>query len=160
MTIKSLDDIRKQLEELRARAALPALSAEEQERASAREELAKLKGRIEVRERQAREAREDDLFEELEGKHAGETLHRIDAVGGMIVMRAPSYAKSRVFQQVALKGKLGPDAIEEFVKPCVVYPDAEELEERLETSALLGATLCQIAQEIGSDEAKRHEKKS
>lgn len=156
---KTADEMRKELEELKAKAALPSMSDEEKERAKLRAELAQTKARIQAKEDEARAAKEDELFEEIEAKHEGEVLHRIDTNSGMIVMRTPSVAKSRVFQQVALKSKLSPDAIEDFVKPCVVYPDAEELEERLEKHTLLAATLCQFAQEVGSDEAKRREKK-
>src|SRR5580692_1233565 len=99
--MKSIEEMQKELAELRAKAALPALSPEEQERAKLREERAKLVARIEARETEAREAREGDLFEELEAKYASEKLHRIDAAGGMIVMRTPSVAKGRHFQQVA-----------------------------------------------------------
>jgi regulator of replication initiation timing len=156
---KTLEEMRKELEGLKAKAALPSMSDEERERAKLRSELAQAKARLAAKEAEARAAKEDELFEEIEGKHPGESLHRIDTDSGMIVMRAPTYAKSRVFQQVALRGKLGPDAIEDFVKPCVVYPEGDELEERLEKHALLAAQLCQFAQEIGSDEAKRRQGK-
>ncbi len=162
-TKTTTEELRQQLEALKAKAALPALSAEDEERAALRAELAQAKAKIEANEKKAREAKEDDIFERLEAKYSGTELHRIDAEGGMIVLRSPSVAKSRHFQQVALKSKLSPDAIEDFVKPCVVCPcneetlapDLDALEVRLEKHTLLAATLCQFAQEIGSAEAKR-----
>jgi hypothetical protein len=155
MAAKTLEEMRKELEGLKAKAAMPALSAEEEEMAQLREERAKLKARIEAQEKAARETREDGIFEELEAKHTGETLHRIDATGGMIVMRSPSVAKSRHFQSVALKGKLSADALEDFVKPCILHPAADELEARIEKAPMLVPTLVSFAQEIGSEEAKR-----
>lgn len=156
---KTTDEMRKAIEELKAKALLPTMTEEEKERAKLRGELAQAKARVAANEAEARTAREDEIFEELEEKYPNESLHRIDAESGMVVMRAPTYAKSRVFQSVALKGKLSADAIEEFVKPCVVYPDGESLQERLQRHTLLGAALCNFIQEIGSDEAKRREKK-
>lgn len=154
--MKSIEDLRAELEELKARSAVPALTDEEEERAALRSEMAKAQAKIDAAAKRARDARDDETFAELEAKHAGVDLHRIDTEhGGMIVMRTPSVAKSRHFQQIALKGKLALDAIEDFVKPCVVHPAPDELEERLDKFPLLAATLCQFAQELGSDDAKR-----
>lgn len=154
--MKSIEELKAELEQMKTKSAIPALTAEEEERAAVRAQLAQAKAKILASEKRARDMRDDETFADLEVKHAGADLHRIDTeLGGMIVMRTPSVAKSRHFQQVALKGKLGPDAIEDFVKPCIVYPTSDELEERLEKFPLLAATLCQFAQELGSDEAKR-----
>jgi hypothetical protein len=157
----TIEELKKQLEEIKAKASLPAMGSEELERAALRAEITKAKAKLEANLRQAREMREDEIFEELTAKHADAVIHRIDTEsGGMIVMRTPSIAKSRHFQQIALKGKLSVDTIEDFVKPCILHPLDEELEARLEAFPLLAATLCAIAQEVGSDEAKRREKKS
>ena len=161
--MQSLEDLQNKLNEAKAKAALPVMSDEDEKRAALRSELAKAEARIAANEKRAREAREDDLFADLEIAHASkfpdEKLHRIDTEAGMIVMRPPSISKGRAFQQVALKGKLGVDQITDFVTPCVVYPDPEALEGMLEKYSLLSATLCQFAQEVGSGEAKRREGK-
>lgn len=153
--MKSTEELRAELEQLKQKSALPALTADEEERAKLIAERATLKRKAEAKEMEAREARNDEIFMELESKHEVE-LHRIDTGSGdLIVMKAPTIAKSRQFQQVALKGKLSVDSLDEFVKPCIVYPTSDELERRLEKYPLLAATLCQFAQELGSDEAKR-----
>jgi hypothetical protein len=156
--VSTKEDLEKTLDQLKARAALPALSPEDEELARIRAEIAKHKAKVDANEKRARQAREDAIFEDLETKHAGTDLERVDTEGGMIVMRPPSIAKARHFQQIALKGKLGVDAIEDFVKPTVVYPDEETLEGMLERYPLLTPTLCSFAQEMGSAAAARRGK--
>ena len=156
----TIDDLRKQLEGLKAKAALPALSADEEERAKLRSDIAKHKAKIAENEAKAREVQEDDIFDALITKHADVDLTRVDSEAGMIVLRPPSVAKSRHFQQIATKGKLGPDAYEDYVKPCVVHPDEETLEGWTEKYTMLIPTLCGIVTEVGSAGAKAREKKS
>lgn len=156
--MKSIEDLQRELEETKARAAIPALSAEEDVRASLRAEIATARAKIEENERKARDAREDAIFEELEAQQ-GDTLRRMDAAGGMIVLKMPSIAKSRHFQNVAVKGKLSADAFEDFVRPCVVYPPVDEFEARIERFPLLVPTLVNELQDMASGEAKARGKR-
>lgn len=158
--MKTIEELRRELEELKNKAAAPILSEEEEEAARVRAELAKVKAKAAAREREAREARENVIFEDLESQHPDVELVRVDSAAGMIVLRPPSYAKTRHFQQVAIKGKLGPDAIEDYVKPCVVYPDIEALEAMIERYPLITATLANVVQEMASAEAKARDRKS
>jgi hypothetical protein len=154
------EDLDKRLEALKVKASIPALSEADAARARKRAEIRELEAKIKRKEKEARDAREDELFEQLEAKHAGQSLHRIDTEEGMVVLRTPPIPKTRHFQSIALKGKLSPDAIDDFVRPCIVFPDADALEAMLERYTLLAATLCQFAQEVGSAEAERRGKKS
>jgi hypothetical protein len=163
---KTIEELRRELEELKARP-IAEPTKEEEERARLRADIAKAKAKAKDAERRQQELHDDELFERLEAKY-GVELHRIDTVGRMVVMRAPSVAKARHLQQLVLKGKLSVDAITDFVGPCVVCPcdeetlepDGDAFEAMLEEHTLLSATLCSMAQEIGSADAKRREKKS
>lgn len=158
---KSIEELEKELEASKAAAAAaPKLSADAEKRVQLRAEAARNRARAAAAAKAVQEAADDELFEELEAKYSTEQLHRIDTEAGMLVMRTPTVAKSRVFQQVALKGKISPDSIVDFVKPCLVHPDSVELEDLLDRYPLLAPQLSQFAQEIGSAEAKRREKKS
>jgi hypothetical protein len=156
--VNSIEDLKRQLEELKAKAALPALSDEEEERAKLRDEIAKAKTKITANEARARTVRDDELFERLEVKYGEMPVRRVDSDAGMIVLRQPSVQKARIFQKLATKGKIGPDEIEDFVKPCVVCPcndttlepDFEKLEEMLERYPLLAAKLCHIADQMAT----------
>lgn len=162
------EELLKQLDGLKAKAALQALSPEAEELDSIRAEIAKQKAKVAENEKRARTAADDDLYERLEAKHAGVELERIDTAAGMIVLRPPSIAKSRHLQQIAIKGKLGPDAINDFVKPCVVWcPGSDEdtltvseddFEGITSRYPLIAATLSSFAQEIGSGAAERRGK--
>jgi hypothetical protein len=95
-------------------------------------------------------------IDRLKAEHPGE-LHKVTAIGETYVMRTPSRAEWRRYQEQA-REKRGP-AQEALVRHCVVWPGAAELDAAIEKKPGLVDVLALKAVEFAcAAEEATHEK--
>lgn len=142
-------------EELEARIKAAREKRAEVERARAEhEELAELR-RQAAREEMA--ARDAPHIAKAEADHSAEKIAVLETMLGAIVIKRPNHLHHKRFANKSDRVSL--DDLLAYVKPCLVYPDAQRLEAMLEELPGALIPLSDLAFELARGGAKGVEKK-
>ncbi len=89
----------------------------------------------------------DDVIERLKAEHGEVYLVEAGDVG--VIVRPPTRAEYRRFRALAMDEKKRADAVERLARDCVLWPDADGLDELLERrpalTEVVGGELLKLA---------------